>query len=261
MVDFNELEEKFFLTLHEPSNLLLSMPAIHLFQDEQAIRLIDMYSPLIKTSERAVAAAFFCSWYGSVCAAMQDMLFHDHGAILDVSLSNLTIQLHDNSPYSSFSFKINEVRLITVPDRDDQEAWYIRMLHSYYSNQVRPLIVALSRLTQTNVNRLWGQIVNAIYAHIDEELKEITEESCKTRLLHEFELLTHHVDAQAFGLLRNPFERKPKFIESLANPNQMVKVKTACCLAYLLDAGFGYCYTCPRLKESDRALLRAKARC
>ncbi|NEW05858.1 hypothetical protein GK047_07490 [Paenibacillus sp. SYP-B3998] len=256
-VDFKQLEEKFFLTLYEPYNTVLTMPAFDLIQVENMMRLIDTYSPLIKAGERSTTAAFFCSWFAGVCGAMQNMLFRGDGVILDLSLWNLSVQLYAGAQYPLFSFKINEVRFIEIPNMD-RDAWCKKVLYSFYKEHVRPLIEVLSQLAQISVIPLWGQIINTLYAQMEEELAEASDEESKKSILYHYKILTHGVDAGAFGLRKNPFDIKLKFIENPSNPDQKMLVKTACCLAYRLDTGFGYCYSCPRLKEKDRASLRAK---
>lgn len=259
-MDFKQLEEKFFLTLYEPDNILLSMPVFDLIQVENMKRLIDTYGPLIRTGERSTTAAFFCSWLAGVCGAMQNMLFRRDGVILDLSLSNLSVQLYAGTHYPLFSFKINEVRFIQIPNMD-RNAWRKKVLYSFYSEHVRPLIEVLSPLAQISVISLWGQIVNTLNDQMDEELAEASDEESKQRILYHYKILTHGVDASAFGLRKNPFDIKLRFIENPNKPDQKMLVKIACCLAYRLDTEFGYCYSCPRLKEKDRASLRAKYNC
>ncbi|MBP1989888.1 hypothetical protein [Paenibacillus eucommiae] len=257
-VDFKLLEEKFFLTLHEPESIQLSMPASELLETEPLMKLIDLYGPLIKTSERSVAAAFFCSWYAGLCCAMQHMLVHNKEVILDLSLSNLSVQLYMGSQYPLFSFRMNEVRFINIP-KVDREAWCRMVLHSFYKNQVRPMIAILSDSAQMRVHPLWGQISNALYNQREEALaaaSETLDEKSRDRIMDHFGILTHGVDASAFGLRKNPFDSKLTFIESQNDPTQMVSIKPACCLIYRLDLKIGYCYECPRLKEKDRVALR-----
>ncbi|MNI46813.1 hypothetical protein D3C73_1012950 [compost metagenome] len=104
-VDFKELEVKFFLTLLEPESKMLTMPASHLLEADNMMRLINTYSPLIHAGEPSTTAAFFCSWYAGVCGALQHMLVHGDGGILDLSLSNLSVQLYTGAEYPLFSMK------------------------------------------------------------------------------------------------------------------------------------------------------------
>ncbi|AJS58245.1 hypothetical protein [Paenibacillus sp. IHBB 10380] len=258
-VDFQQLEEKFFLTLNKLENIVLTIPALDLLKVENMKHLIDTYGTLIKARERSTAAAFFISWYAGVCGAMQYMLYRGDELLLDLSLSNLSVQLYAGDHYPLFSFKINEARFSQVPimDRDDG---YKKSLDSFYREQVTPVIQILSQLAQINVIPLWGQIVNALYAQMEEELIEASDEKSRTRIIYYFKLLTHDVDASAFALRKNPFDIKPNFIQHPNIPDQKMLMKTACCLAYCLDSEFGYCYACPRLKEKDRALMRANER-
>ncbi|BBH24080.1 hypothetical protein Back11_54250 [Paenibacillus baekrokdamisoli] len=257
-VDFQQLEEKFFLTLYEPEKTVLTMPASDLLNAENMMRLIDTYSPLIKAKERSTAAVFFISWYAGVCCAMHHMLFRSDAVILDLSLSNLSVQLYAGDQYPLFSFKINETRFRKMPITD-RNTWRKKSLDSFYREHVTPLIEVLSQLAQMSAIPLWGQIVNALYAQMEEEWGEASEEeSRKTNVFH-FQMLMNGIDSSAFGLRKNPFDITLRFIEHPNIPERKIVLKTACCLAYRLDTEFGYCYECPRLKEKDRALMRANA--
>lgn len=257
-VYFEQLEEKYFLTLHEPNDTVLTMPASDLILAENMIRLIDTYGPLIKAAERSTTAAFFCSWYAGVCGAMQSMLFDGDGVILDLSLRNISVQLYAGAQYPLFSFKINEVRYIKNPNMD-RDAWCKEVLYSFYKDHVKPLIEILSQLAQISVISLWGQIINTLYDQMENELVGALDEENKNRILDHYKILTHGVDASAFGLRKNPFDVKLRFIEDPDKPDQKMLVKTSCCLAYRLDTEFGYCYTCPRLKDKDRAAMIANS--
>lgn len=57
-VDFQHLEENFFLTLNELDKTVLTIPAFDLLKVENMNHLIDTYGTLIKAKERSAAAAF-----------------------------------------------------------------------------------------------------------------------------------------------------------------------------------------------------------
>ncbi|RAV18754.1 hypothetical protein DQG23_23750 [Paenibacillus contaminans] len=259
-INFRRLEEEFFLTLDEPENIVLPMPATDLLQAENMMHLIDTYGPLIQTKERQVAAAFFASWFAGVCGAIQDTLYRGDEAMLDLSLSNLSVRLYADERYPLFSFKINELRVIEIPTVD-RETWCKRSIETFYRNNVTPLIEMLSSLGQMSVLPLWGQIVNLLHAQMDAEMAKAQDEKSRKNIDYHYKLLSRGVDAGVFGLRRNPFDREIKFIEHPANPDRKIPVKTVCCLAYRLEANFGYCYVCPRVKEGDRALMRANDNC
>ncbi|WP_053372888.1 hypothetical protein [Paenibacillus sp. FJAT-27812] len=256
-VDFRQLEERFALTLAKLENTVLTLPASDLLIADNMGLLIHTYGPLIKARERSAAAAFFMSWYAGVCGAMQHMLSCGDEQLLDLSLSNLSVQLYAGEHYPLFSFQINEARFSSIPIID-RDRWCKKTLDTFYADNVTPFIQILSRLAQLNAIPLWGQIVNALYAQMEEDLAAAPDEDRRTSIIYHFKMLTHGVKGQAFGLRKNPFDIKLNFTQHPNNPSHKVLVKTACCLAYSLDSEFGYCYECPRLKEKDRALMRAQ---
>jgi ferric iron reductase protein FhuF len=254
-VDFRQLEERFPLTLNRLENTVLTVPASDLLIEENMGLLIHTYGPLIKARERSAAAAFFMSWFAGVCGAMQHMLISGNEQLLDLSLSNLSVQLYAGDHYPLFSFQINEARFSSIPIID-RDSWCKKTLDTFYTDNVTPFIQILSSLTQMNAIPLWGQIVNALYAQKEEDLAEAPDEESRNRIIYHFKMLTHGVKASAFGLRKNPFDIELNFTQHPNDPAHKMLVKTACCLAYCLDSEFGNCYDCPRLKEKDRALMR-----
>ncbi|RXZ80389.1 hypothetical protein EBB07_18700 [Paenibacillaceae bacterium] len=258
-VGFRQLEDRFPLTTEALENTVFTLPASDLLEADNIVRLLDTYGPLIKARDRSVAAAFFVSWYAGVCSAVQHMLFRGNALVWDLSLSNLTIQLYAGDTFPLFSFKVNEMRSnpISILDRD---VWCKQFLDLFYREQVTPLIRILSEQVHMNVMPLWGQIINAIYAQLEDELAEAPDEASRERIRDHFKTFTQGIEASAFGLRKNPFDRKQRSIEHPTNPGHQIAMKNACCLAYCLDADFGYCYECPRLSETDRLGMRMNSK-
>lgn len=252
--EFERLEERFYLTLRAPANSMLILPANDLLQPDRLQHMLRLYGSLIHTEELDVSAAFFCSWYAGICCAVQKMLARSDGRILDLSLANLTVHLCAGDSYPSFLFEMNDVRVIPVPG-SDRRSWRKSVLFSFYAEQARPLIESLSKSTRTNGRLYWGQIVNAIYAQYDDDSHETSDEEIGRRIVEDYRILSQEIEASAFGLRGNPFGLKPRFIDNPIDPNRKIVVKAACCLAYRLNAEFGYCYSCPRLKDADRVCV------
>ncbi|WP_458122933.1 hypothetical protein [Paenibacillus sp. Z3-2] len=254
----NELENRYFLSLHDPDpmHLLFTISATDLLHENHMNHLLDTYGPLIKSGERCVTAAFFCNWYASVCSALQNMLFGGADYIYDLSLSNISVQLYIKEQYPLFSFKIKNTKRIQIPKRNREE-WCAQILQVFYKENVRPLLEALSDITQISVLSLWGQVVSALYSYMEEELSETSDENSKRSITFQKHILRRGLDASTLGLLKNPFDIKLRFTQHINDPGRQVLIKPSCCQAYRLDAKFGYCYDCPRLKEVDRASMRA----
>ncbi|AZN41768.1 IucA/IucC family C-terminal-domain containing protein [Paenibacillus albus] len=259
-MDLGQLEEKFFLTSSEAENAVLIMPAADLLNEEKLLHVLNTYGPLIQAQERPEAAAFFISWYAILCSALHYMMFHRADKVIDLSFSNVTLQLVVEGSYPLFSFKLNNNRYIEIPSVERSE-WMNRTMESFYKEQLTPLIQLLARLARVNPTVLWGQVVNTAYDLLEEELSEASVEEHKQAIIHHFHTRLADIDASAFGLSINPFAKKRIFIEDPADSNRTIALKSACCLAYCLphrlNMTFNYCYTCPRLKEKDRAIMKA----
>lgn len=167
------------------------------------------------------------------------------------------IELRQGSVYV---LKPGHLRYIEIPSIERSE-WMNRTMETFYKEQLTPLIQLLARLARMNSTVLWGQVVNTAYDLLGEELSEVSVEEHRQAIIHHFHTRLADTDASAFGLSINPFVKKRIFIEDPADSNRTIALKSACCLAYCLPhrlkLTFNYCYTCPRLKEKDRALMKA----
>ncbi|MFE6076457.1 (2Fe-2S)-binding protein [Paenibacillus sp. NPDC057886] len=250
-MEFKNFEDRFSITLHEPSHMLLAIPAKDLLHESNMLHLLDTYGPLIKSGERFVTAAFVCNWLASLCNGMQNMLFCGETFIYNLSLDNLIVQLYTDGHYPLISFKIKNTSRIHVPDQSREE-WLINALNTFYREHVRPLLETLAKVVQINVLSLWGQVISTLYGHIEEEPPPLSGENSKGSI---HAILRNGLRVGTFGLQKNPFKIKLRYIEHPNDPNSQILVKSVCCLAYRLDAGFGYCYSCPRLKEAAQSSM------
>lgn len=253
-LDLSELEERFDIRTEDRNGVIVSIPADQLLVREHADRLLQAYAPLIRAMGVEVAATYFSGWYGSICLAMQYMVSHyDH--VLDLSLANVTVQLYPSKQYYHFSFKIGEPSIKKL-DGFDREEWRNSILETLYRDNVRPLIDALARFASINAGQLWGQIVTEMYRQVDSWLVDASDNAIKQRISNDFRFLTHGLDADVFGLKKNPFDVKLRSVENPFKPGCQTYIKAACCLAYRTDNpednGHEYCYTCPRLTKQER---------
>lgn len=258
-MDFHELERTFFISRHNRDDAVFSMTAEELADPVNMKRLLDAYAPLIRALEPAAAAAYFCGWLGGPALALQYLMSAANTA-LDLSLANITVQLHPENRYHRFSFRINRWVEQRAPEGEaERTAWRNSSLAGFYGGTVRPLVEAASSASGTPLGLLWGQIPTRFFYFMDRMLAETDQPMIRQRWIDDYRYLCKELDAFLFGLKKNPFDVKVRMIEDLQDSGKQIPMKNACCLYYRTEGG-EYCYACPRLKEEERAARRAKFR-
>jgi ferric iron reductase protein FhuF len=117
----------------------------------------------------------------------------------------------------------------------------------------------MAKVAQINVGQIWGQLPRKFDFFLNQLKGMFDDSSIINRIDSDYELLKYKLNGEVFGRKRNPFDMKQKFIESIEDPTQCVPVESTCCLNYLIKGG-KYCYTCPKLKETEREAMREEFR-
>jgi ferric iron reductase protein FhuF len=271
-VDLHILEHKFNVVLTKREQPVFSVRGEDLLHSETMLELLQTYKPLIKADETTAPAAYFCGFLSMLGLALQYSVSIWNKSF-DVTLSNLTIQLYTDreTGYSRFAFVIHPWSDEAAPsDCAARDEWRERILSSYYEKTARPIIECASQVSGLDAGQLWGQFptrmnyfLDVFHQEIDESIAGSPESSAaisigKNRLTDDYDCL-RSLSGSIFGRTKNPLDVKIRYIEDSRNPDKQVKMKNACCLYYKTGEG-QYCYTCPRLNESDREAIRAKYR-
>ncbi|ANY65998.1 hypothetical protein BBD42_05635 [Paenibacillus sp. BIHB 4019] len=242
------LSEKFFITSKTAEDIVLSFSLEELSEPQNAELLLRAYAPMIGTGEKRVAAALFCSWYAGVCGAMHSMLAAADRRAAALRMTNMSVQLSLMDGMPLFSFRVYEGWSETIPatpSAQEPAGNAQAALAIFYRDEVRPIIAALSQASQTQAALLWKQIYTSLYGYMEDEAMEPEDEESQAAVRERFRRWTWDMEPESFGLSRNPFRITPKFMAHPTEPGQMMAVKAICCLAYKLEAEFGYCCNCP----------------
>jgi len=253
------LQEMFHITLEDREGALFSMTAEDLLDQENAKHFLRIYASCIKSPELQPAAAYFGGWFGFVAFALQYMLSVENKRI-DLSLSNITVQLYPKGQYFPLSFKINRwsERVLPASETERTRSRY-QALADFYGKTVRPLFEAVSAAAEIHVGQLWGQLPARFYYFKNNLLDNMEDAGLRTRITDDYNALVHELEPTVFGTKKNPFNIKLRMVEDIRDPQKQVPLKSACCLYYKTEGG-EYCYTCPRLKEEKRQAMRDKFR-
>ncbi len=253
------LERKFYVCLEDREGILFSAPAAALVDRDDMKRCLEKYASCIRASGLHPAATFFCAWIGYVALAQQYMLSAENKKI-DLSLSNIDVQLYGKGQRFAFAFKIRRWSEQALPASGaDRRAARHRALAELYGETIRPLFESMAAAADIRTGQLWGQLPARFEYYRKILLSELPEAGLKTRMTEDYDALLHEVEPAVFGEKKNPFGVKFHWVEDPREAGKQIPLKSACCLYYKTEGG-EYCYTCPRMKETERAERRRKLR-
>lgn len=255
--DNDLLAERFDLTNKPRENALLSMKARDLVDPKNMNELVQMYAPLIKAHELTAAGTYISSWLTSPSLGLQYMLSVWNQS-LSMTLDNMTIELFFDE-YPQFAFVIPEYEIVDAPaDENERAVWRKECYRAYFQDFLHPLITTLAQVTGNPEAMIWGQFPTKFNYHTDAFAASLEDETIKQRLKADYDVLCNQLEGESFGLSKNPFRVKVRWVEDMRDPQAKVRIKNQCCLYYKTGEQ-KYCYTCPRIKEEERALMRIRA--
>ncbi|MDF2659286.1 MAG: (2Fe-2S)-binding protein [Paenibacillus sp.] len=251
---------KFNIGVEGTRRVVYSVPVSALPHGSAMEQLLEAYSPLMKALDRTAAAAYFCAQFGNVCLALQYAV-SVHDVSFDVSLNNITVQLVEmEEGRYGVAFQLAHWSVQRAPeDGNERRLWLADVLSALYSGTVRPVYEAASKAAGMPLPHLWGLLPTRFNYSTEQWMLAETNDTIKETIAADYEFLIRQIEGSTFGQTRSPFDVKIRWIEDLKDPCKQMRMKNSCCMYYRTEGG-RYCYSCPRIKESERAERRLEAR-
>ncbi|WP_429841299.1 Fe-S oxidoreductase [Brevibacillus sp. FIR094] len=256
--DDDFIAQRFDLTSKPRPNALFSMKARDLVDPTHMNELVQIYAPLIKAHELTAAGTYISSWLTSPSLGLSYMISVWNRA-LTMTLDNMTIELFYEDDYPQFAFVIPAYEIVEAPTSVAERAiWLKECYRAYFQDFLHPLLTTLAKVTGNPEAMLWGQFPTKFNYHTDAFVALVEQDSIKQQVMADYDVLCHQLEGESFGLQKNPFRVRVRWIEDIRDPQAKVRIKNQCCLYYKTGEQ-KYCYTCPRIKEDERALMRIRA--
>ncbi|WP_020615158.1 (2Fe-2S)-binding protein [Paenibacillus daejeonensis] len=258
-VNYRLLGEHFFLVdQHDEHETLYAEEATSLQQPEAMTTFLAKYAASIKASELDVAAAYLSSF----CSGMLVSTLYSLSAwnrSLSLPLEELTIKITQQGEYSQIRTVVQEFGGLEGPNAsEDRTQWVRSQLTTLIQETLRPIVESAAQASGLNPGFLWGQMPTRVGFYVERLLGDPAHSSINDRLSKDYAVLLD-LGPDVFGRNRNPMVVKPRYIEDYREPGKQLKMKNVCCLYHKTDGG-DYCYSCPKLKESERSVKAEKLR-
>lgn len=255
-MDYGKLEQTFGIRFSQQEHAILTVNAADLLRADAMQQFLDEYAPLLKAHTMDAAGAIFGSTFGSFALGYQAAMSL-YNQRLTVSPEQITLQLISMGTYYKIAFCLPEA-VEAGPEGEARADWVQQSLASFYSQTILPLFRSIADISGIPIGHLWGQMPTYSNYYIDYLLGQLDDCSTKNRLADDYELL-RQLDPAIMERPKNPFTVKPRWIEDLRDSNKQMRMKNVCCMYYKTGSN-DYCFSCPKLKESDRAARREAAR-
>lgn len=254
-----DIGSKFDLHPLPPEEAMYSFAVQDLMDEEGMRAFIDCYKPLMKALDDKAVAAYFGGWFSSVALALQYSV-SCYSSVPAISLSNLFLHLIPAGGYCRVAFSLRSWNVENAPtDAEGRISWRNAVFTHFYRHTAVPLLQMMSASSGLKLGEIWGQLPSKFNYYMEMLAAGNNNKEFLIRLTEDYDYLRKRLPAEVFQLPRNPFDVEIRRIESLADPEQTVHMRNRCCLYYRTEGG-SICYTCPRLKEEQRAARRAEYR-
>ncbi|WP_151736373.1 (2Fe-2S)-binding protein ['Paenibacillus yunnanensis' Narsing Rao et al. 2020] len=262
--EIKDISGKFDLHPAPPQEAQHTFRTSELLEPEGMRTFLACYGPMMKALDDKATAAYFGGWFASVALAVQYSL-SVYSAVPVIILQNLSVHLIPANGFCRVAFSLEPWSMATAPEgEEERKAWRSKVFETFYHEHAAPLLSTLSAVSGLALTEIWGQQPTKFNYYVEllsssgTDLNGSGDRLPAGRILEDYSALKE-LDSSIFGLRRNPFQVTVRKIEALDSPDKSVNMRNRCCQYYRTEGG-SYCYTCPRLKEEERAARRTEFR-
>ncbi|MBA2944174.1 (2Fe-2S)-binding protein [Paenibacillus sp. CGMCC 1.16610] len=255
------LAEQFGVTTESHPQPLFTIAGSRLSTVDGMRELISAYSPLMKALEPAAACVYFISRLGVLNMAVHGMMLKDELIDLAPELWTLQIYMHKQG-YAEFRYVLDDIRQLEGPREGVRSAWRKEHLSHWYGTHIRPIVEAASLAADMDITHLWKLFPTRMRYMFDRLKEQAGSEQEQLRIEDEWTFVSRELNGQVFGRAGNPLNVKFIYLDypsAPGEPDTQVRMKSGCCMFYCTEGGY-YCYTCPRLKPSEREERKVQIR-
>ena len=242
---------RLFAVDHTERQVHYSSSMRDLQQAESLRPFLTAYARHIKAAELDVPAAYLSSYCTGLLLSSLYALSAWNRSV-ELHPQRLAVLIVQEGDYASIRLEVDEFTGVAAPvDVDERKRWVESQLTELISDTLRPLIDAAAAASGLNARFLWGQMTARVGYYVEYLLADADHEPVRSRLSEDYELLKE-LEPSVFGQSRNPLVAKARYVDNWQEGGGPLRMKHVCCLYHKTEGG-DYCYTCPKMKESERA--------
>ncbi|WP_341281510.1 (2Fe-2S)-binding protein [Paenibacillus sp. FSL H8-0537] len=252
------LKERFNLIVDEPAEVVYTSAAAALLEQPVMEELLGIYQPLVNGMEQIVAEVYAASWFRRPMLALVYLLAKYRMAP-NLSLDNLTLYVCKADGYYHVYFRLNNAELLQSPATEKEAGeWARARLEVFFHETIAPFFHSIERAGTAKASLLWGQLPTSLAYEYGVMMASSESEGVKESVDTLYKTMKT-LDPAIFYRKRNPLDVKFQYTEAIDDPAKQMRIKYACCHYYKVEGG-RYCYTCPRISNTERDQRRSEHR-
>ncbi|RIX53648.1 hypothetical protein D3P08_09485 [Paenibacillus nanensis] len=175
-----------------------------------------------------------------------------HNQMLRLPLDQLTLQLEWHHDHLHIGYKIKELDMIPLPEREDERAAVISEAWTTFIKETAiPGIESIARAGGVKPDMIWNQFGAQIHSVLEYVRQELGRPELSDRLEADFKVI-EALPAEVFERRRNPYVHKPRYIDNpWSPPDGKFILRSACCMYDRRENG-EKCYNCPQMLPAER---------
>ncbi|SEM88105.1 IucA/IucC family C-terminal-domain containing protein [Paenibacillus sp. OV219] len=257
-IDFKALESFYIqLSPEGSSSPSFVMPAADMLRPDTAREALLFTGRIYKSLGYELAASLIGTTLFRLCAGMM-VIMARNGVALDLSLENLELQINDLGEYAGFGFRIREVITTSLPaDLESRDSFVREALTKLFEHTITPAVQGIAAAGNVKPGIIWNQAGSLMISFSSSLTNKESDDEALARFRQYQSVLTEQLSGELFGSRRNPFEHKPRYIDSPYQQGSKIIIRSGCCMFYCRENG-DKCYNCPKLTDEQREERRLK---
>ena len=240
---WEQIENFFYMTNREKANVVWECRISELTKPIILKNLLDIYGEGIKATTKDVTVMYLAGWFGYLCGGMH-FLSSDGW---EVTGESIKLQLYKNKRGTMLiSF--------VVHSEDLDEKWDRKWVEGFYEENMKPVFTQMQSMSiNNNLLHMWYQATHSLYWISDRMKHSCLSQRYVSQYEKNLEMFKEVTPSSCMGVMtrKHPYAKKLIFIDNPWNLSDPMPLKPSCCLANQTEGGH-LCYTCPRMKKSER---------
>ena len=253
-MDLTLLKTFFEISVEEKTEPALSVPAVDLLKAEAMGEALRHSGEMLKATGVELPASFLGMNFFNLIASKQ-LVLGLYNRMLDLPLDNLTFHIVDHGDHIHGGFRIHELRWKEA-SAVDREAWLAGEWTSYFQTVMNPMLDSVAWSAGVKPDLIWNQFAGQMRFCLDYMEETMGNPEIMERFQRDYELLLR-LAPEVFNRKRNPFEFKPRYLDSPYSPGKKLIMRSSCCMYDKRENGVK-CYSCPRLLPAEREEMKTK---
>lgn len=249
-VDFSLVERYFHISPKGMEHPLLQIPGQQLVDGPTMHRVLQQGQTLLKGKGLDISASYMGLSMFNLLATIH-LFLSQYNQWLVLNLDNITFEVENHDDHAHIGFKLLNLEWKEAP-AEDRDVFIELETRKLFANLIIPVITVVAEQAKVNQAMIWNQYAARMTFVRDYVMENDPRPQVREQFLADYEVFTKQLTPDVFGRKVNPLTHEPRYIDSPYHEGKKLLMRSSCCMYYRREEGTK-CFTCPILKDSQRA--------